>query len=302
MTAGYIGNRHSRLGRFLHKRHLLLCCVPPAALDPGKHFDSISIVRHSRKTRRTPSSYLMRLCPVQMGAAPYRCSGARGLALRIQNYVLPLPFSSLWSGWQGLAAHPSSPAGGGGPGAFASPGSLNGNASAGSRLGTPSHPGAPSAKFLTPIVHHTMLAMGQPGQQSANKANPPPATVPGTSPVKSGEQEVTLEILADAHVHTLKDDEGKDRTDIAETVPAYSWSGGPDGIKITVTIQTTYASDAKATDISGYGRGTTSSDIAAGDITLGFHESCHREDFTERLKQVPVPIQPGWQEALQPSD
>ena len=70
MTAGHIGNRHSGLGRFLHKRHLLFGCVPPAALNPGKHFDSISIVRHSRKTRRTPSSYLMRLCPVQMGAAP----------------------------------------------------------------------------------------------------------------------------------------------------------------------------------------------------------------------------------------
>ena len=58
MTAGYIGNRHSGLGRFLDKGHLLLCGVTPAALDSGKHFDSINTVRHSRMTRRKPSSYL----------------------------------------------------------------------------------------------------------------------------------------------------------------------------------------------------------------------------------------------------
>jgi hypothetical protein len=58
MTAGYIGNRHSGLGRFLDKGHLLLCGIPPAALNSGKHFDSINTVRHSRMTRRKPSSYL----------------------------------------------------------------------------------------------------------------------------------------------------------------------------------------------------------------------------------------------------
>jgi hypothetical protein len=58
MTTGYIGNCHSRLHRLLDKGHLLLCGIPPPALDPGKYFDSISIRRHSRITRRTPSSYL----------------------------------------------------------------------------------------------------------------------------------------------------------------------------------------------------------------------------------------------------
>jgi len=58
MTAGHIGNCHSRLHRLLDKSHLLLCGIPAPALDPGKYFDSISIRRHSRITRRTPSSYL----------------------------------------------------------------------------------------------------------------------------------------------------------------------------------------------------------------------------------------------------
>ena len=58
MTAGYIGNRHPGLGCLLHEGHLLLCGIPAPALNPGKHFDSISTVRHSRKTRLKPSSYL----------------------------------------------------------------------------------------------------------------------------------------------------------------------------------------------------------------------------------------------------
>jgi Alpha-glutamyl/putrescinyl thymine pyrophosphorylase clade 2 len=54
----------------MHHRHFLLCGISAPALDPGKHFNSISIVRHGRNTRRTPSPYLLRLCPVQIGAAP----------------------------------------------------------------------------------------------------------------------------------------------------------------------------------------------------------------------------------------
>ena len=50
MTAGYIRNRHPGLGGFLHHRKLLIRRVPTTTLDPGKHFNSISIVRHSRKT------------------------------------------------------------------------------------------------------------------------------------------------------------------------------------------------------------------------------------------------------------
>jgi hypothetical protein len=82
MTAGYIGNRHSRLRRFLHNRHLLLCGIPAAALDPGKHFDSISIVRHSRNTRRTPSSYLGDCVRFKWGLLQGGRRISNGLALR----------------------------------------------------------------------------------------------------------------------------------------------------------------------------------------------------------------------------
>ena len=58
MTAGYIGNRHPRLAGLLDDRHLLLCGIPAPALDTGKDFNSLSTCRHSRNTRRKPSSYL----------------------------------------------------------------------------------------------------------------------------------------------------------------------------------------------------------------------------------------------------
>jgi hypothetical protein len=70
MTAGNIRNRHPGLRCFLHNSKLLIRRVLTTALDTGKDFYSINTVRHSRTTRLTPSSYLYRLCPVQIGAAP----------------------------------------------------------------------------------------------------------------------------------------------------------------------------------------------------------------------------------------
>ena len=58
MTAGNKRNRHSGLGRFLQNRQLLVRRIPTTALNTGKDFDSISIIRHSRMTRLTPVSYL----------------------------------------------------------------------------------------------------------------------------------------------------------------------------------------------------------------------------------------------------
>ena len=44
MTAGHIGNRHPGLGCFGQNGQLLIQRIPPAALDAGKNFDSISTV------------------------------------------------------------------------------------------------------------------------------------------------------------------------------------------------------------------------------------------------------------------
>lgn len=87
----------------------------------------------------------------------------------------------------------------------------------------------------------------------------------------------------------------------AGEVPGYKWSGpkkiiteltGPMPI-ITATIQTFYNPNAKATDLSAYGRGTTSEDKRNGNATLGFHESCHRTDYVAYIAANPLPIFSG---------
>jgi len=57
----------------------------------------------------------------------------------------------------------------------------------------------------------------------------------------------------------------------------------------TLTIQTAYGPHATPSDRSAYGRGTTDQDVANGNNTLGFHESCHREDYLSYLRNNPLP-------------
>jgi hypothetical protein len=65
----------------------------------------------------------------------------------------------------------------------------------------------------------------------------------------------------------------------------FTWKG-------TITIQTIYGGGASPSDVSCYGRGTTADDVRNRDITLGFHENCHRLDFESFLKSNPLPDPP----------
>lgn len=133
--------------------------------------------------------------------------------------------------------------------------------------------------------------------------NPPPPTIPGVRVVKKTDTpkekvDVTVQILMDGAGISK---EGTAGTDIDPSgLDFYNPTADFDGRGIVtsfeqahivgvMTIQTKYASSAKATDTSGYGRGTTDADIAAGNTTLGFHESCHREDYLTFLKNNPLP-------------
>jgi hypothetical protein len=60
----------------------------------------------------------------------------------------------------------------------------------------------------------------------------------------------------------------------------------------TVTIETIYAAGARPDDLSCYGRGTTDDDVRNRDITLGFHESCHRSDYVAYLGVHRLPDPP----------
>jgi hypothetical protein len=59
-------------------------------------------------------------------------------------------------------------------------------------------------------------------------------------------------------------------------------------IAYAVTIQTTYGS-GDPDDECAYGRGTTPGDQQAGNITIGFHEACHRADYLSQLTTKAVP-------------
>jgi hypothetical protein len=61
-----------------------------------------------------------------------------------------------------------------------------------------------------------------------------------------------------------------------------------------VTIKIVYGTvggvRVKPEEEASWGRGTTAGDAAAKDITVGFHESCHRDDYIAHLK-ANLPIQ-----------
>lgn len=180
----------------------------------------------------------------------------------------------------------NSPAGGGGPGHFTYPGPLDGNPE-GSAARDAGHPSAPI-----------------PAQ--ASRPNPPPST----SPRSLGEQKKSNsqfhDVLIEARI--IADGTSDDARVSAKTsfsvpvfnAPGYDFDGsgkitafkGKFEWRGTLTIQTVYGPGAGPRDVSCYGRGTTAGDRQKGDITLGFHESCHREDYANYLANHALPNPP----------
>jgi hypothetical protein len=56
-----------------------------------------------------------------------------------------------------------------------------------------------------------------------------------------------------------------------------------------VRIQTSYPRGMRPSVQSGYGRGTTPEDVAAGETTLGFHEGQHGRDYLRFIRSHPYP-------------
>ena len=113
--------------------------------------------------------------------------------------------------------------------------------------------------------------------------NPPPATIPGKQIVKKSQTatediDLSVEVLADGTDATVSfsADTAFDAKSVRWNTPGFSYDGkglvtslsGKVEIKGTIQIKTVYKPDAKPTDISGYGRGTTPDDIKAGDTSL----------------------------------
>jgi hypothetical protein len=142
-------------------------------------------------------------------------------------------------------------------------------------------------------------------------ANPPPVTTPASlGVIKEIQNEfVDYSIKAEIVADGSGADTSTDFTMPTSKAPAYDLNG----VKIiefiskftftgTIQIQTTYPPDATANSLSGYGRGTTATDIKNRDITLGFHESCHRADFQAYLKANALPDPPRMSKGMNEAD
>lgn len=201
-----------------------------------------------------------------------------------------------WVGWKGDVAHPGAPSGGGGPGGFVTPGVEKADS------GPPGawHPGSPGLRLRG--ADEVVRAATGGGQ------NPPPVTVPTRKAVKvhksaTEDIDVHVEVIADGTSSNASMRGAKtsfESSGVRYSLPGYS-SRVEKGKKIvtgltglfelkgTITIRTVYSPSAKPTDRSLYGRGTTKTDIANKDTSLGFHESCHREDYLSYLTSHPFP-------------
>jgi hypothetical protein len=129
-------------------------------------------------------------------------------------------------------------------------------------------------------------------QDARSKVNPPPATVAGTSTVNGTE----VTVLDDARQSTGSGADTSFEIEAGE-IPRYGFDKHNkitdlDGTAPTpkVAIQTLYSPGSRSTDISGYGRGTTDDDKKAGNVTVGFHESCHRADYFQFVKDNALPV------------
>lgn len=195
---------------------------------------------------------------------------------------------SLGVGWRGRVAHPTAPDGGAGPGFFRSAFPVGGVEDV-----PPPDPSLPSR------------ASDAEQQQAPRPANPPPQTsarsLGSLKSVQSSVADVEIEgkILADGSggppsgAHTgfsvpSTSSPGYSTVDgkVTKINGKFTWKGA-------LTIQTLYGTGATASSLSCYGRGTTTADVQSRDITLGFHESCHRSDFVSYLNNHPLPDPPA---------
>lgn len=223
------------------------------------------------------------------------------------------PGPSPWISREGEVVHPDAPAGSGGLGRFRTPGSLGAE---GNDTFDVRHPRAPSVRFETLSGDEKAEVLDTGVKVIEKPRNPPPKTVPEKKVLKKTlptfDLDVILEIVADDDAGTISGArtvlngsgvtlEGVD----FEIVPAPGQTKAKPTDKIvalagkakitgTATIQVVYGTvggqRVKPEEEAAWGRGTTTADAAAKDITVGFHESCHRDDYVTYL-MANLPIQ-----------
>ncbi len=192
-----------------------------------------------------------------------------------------------WISQAGRVAHPDSPAGAGGAGTFRQSAALGGSLAA----DLLPDPQSPIARNFDPVL--IQLA----GEAEADKVKRQPAPrVKVDAPDEVVQGILTLKLKADeSGVSGI----GSALTSFFETnngaqvLIHTDEKGMVDGLSNdlawTIEIVTQYGSGDPELD-SAYGRGTTQADKAAGNVTLGFHESCHRDDLLSYFRSEAIPV------------
>jgi hypothetical protein len=198
--------------------------------------------------------------------------------------------SDPWVSSSGVVAHPDAPVGGGGPGFFRGASSLG---SSGDLWDAVPHPQAPAARNLAPeVLDDKAEKLEQPAQQPAPVvAADEKKTVAGIEvTIKADKKQVKG--ISGAHTATDFDSGAIPEAEFDLTTKKVTKLLGPKPT-ITAVIQTSYGSGSSPDGRSAYGRGTTDDDKKKGNTSLGFHESCHRQDYLDYLKANALPTFTG---------
>ncbi len=187
-----------------------------------------------------------------------------------------------WVNQQGDIVHPDAPAGSGGMGGFYL--AQSGSRDAGrTQLPLP-HPRSQAGRRVDPIrVQHTAAKAKK--QKAASQQALPVVTRDLSANING----VSVLVRADAgHVAGITGAKTQIEYRVGDFKNIrYKQTPGQEVVSfvmpaVSVTIQTQYGT-GKPSDTSAYGRGTTADDIQQGDVSLAFHESCHRRDYLKYL-------------------
>lgn len=222
---------------------------------------------------------------------------------------------NMWIGKRNRLANPHAPVGSGGQGKFRSPGCI------GKIVGDCPHPLSPRGRNSNPLELDLVnddaerYAKRTPSKKRRKKkktskpelenkkkkarkpkAKAPPATEPFIRQLKYLDATLKIQVLADG-----KDDSVQAARTKLEgpqyKFPDYSFDGANKITKYSakfkfisaIKIQTVYRTGVLSSATSGYGRGTTKVDKNGGNVSLGFHESRHRQDYLNYLQSNPLP-------------
>ena len=181
-----------------------------------------------------------------------------------------------WLNQNSDVVHPDAPAGGGGAGQFTRAGLLGAE---GEPEALP-HPDAPSAGALDPI---RLNEAQQLQEQAAVRKPAPRVTSDSTQTIKGMQVTLGKDTTGAAGLKAAFTDLSSSKPKVDASKPSgkdakWQFTVAP----LTVKIWTEYGSyDPES--LAAYGRGTTDTDKKDGNVTLGFHESCHRADLLAYL-------------------